>query len=90
MRGSVVIKNVSEETYLVEELGGEEIPTGESLDLMDEALPNYYNNWHAANYLVTVENPSKLWADIQAGKIELVSSTEPERLELPELPGMGP
>jgi len=85
MVGSVLIKNISEETYSVEELGGAEIPAGESLDLMDEALPNYYNNWWAANYLVTVENPSQLWSDIQAGKIELMSSTEPERLEIPEI-----
>jgi hypothetical protein len=84
---SVVIKNISDEPYSIEELGGVSLPSGENLDLMDGALPSFYNNWWAANYLVTVENPSKLWADIQAGKIELVSSTEPER---PELPGMGP
>jgi hypothetical protein len=84
---SVVIKNISDEPYSVEELGGISLSSGESLDLMDDGLPSFYDNWWAANYLVTVENQSKLWADIQAGKIELVSSTEPERVEMP---GIGP
>lgn len=86
MRGSVIIKNLSAEPYIIEELGGtSSLPSGESLDLMGDTIPSYYDNWNAANYLVTVENPSKLWADIQAGKIELVSSTKSEH---PELPGM--
>jgi len=85
IEGSVVIKNISDESYEIEELGGVSLPSGESLDLMNENMSPHYDNWSAANYLVTVENQSKLWADIQAGKIELVSSTEPERLEMPEI-----
>lgn len=74
---SVVIKNISGGDYAIVELGSTIIADVATLDLMDEELPAFYDNWNMVNSLVTEANSSQLWADIQVGKIELVSSTPP-------------
>lgn len=69
---NVVIRNVSGGDYAVAELGGVIIADDATLDLMD-----HYDNWDAARALVMTANPSQLWADIQAGDVEVVSTAAP-------------
>jgi hypothetical protein len=75
MGASVVIKNVSGGEYTILELGGIIIANNATIDLMDDGLAIFYDNWTIASELVTKPNPSQLWTDIQAGDIEVVSST---------------
>ena len=81
---SVLLKNVSGGDYTVEELGGIIIADDATIDLMDEGLAAFYDNWDVAYGLVTNTNASKLWTDIQAGDIEVVSTTRPQLQGGPE------
>lgn len=77
---SVIVKNMSGVDYDVAELGGVVLGDGQSIDLMDDNLVTYYDSWAAANGLVAKANSSQLWADIAAGKIEVVESKPPNFL----------
>lgn len=77
LRGKVRIKNVSGADYFIEELGDHQIADQEELDIMDPTLPSYYNDWEAANRLVTALTGAKLYQDIQAGDIEVVLNQPP-------------
>lgn len=72
--GSVIIKNVSGADYWVEELTGFVLANGAEVDLMSRELPFYYLDWESANRLVTDCPTAKLFRDIQAGKIQVVSN----------------
>ena len=73
--GSVVIQNNTNETYFVEELGDYELLTGDTVDLLDDELPNYYRDWDSANRLVSSLPTAKLYQDIQSGDIEVMANT---------------
>jgi len=75
-RGKVTVKNVSGSDYVVEELGGHVVADQGTVDLMDETLPTHYDDWEAANRVVT-EGASKLYQDILLGEVELVESVSP-------------
>jgi hypothetical protein len=72
-RGSVIIKNKTVNPYIIEELWGYSLPSGESVDLCDENLAHYYSDFDAANRLVSELETAKLYQDIQDEKIEVVS-----------------
>ena len=74
---SVLLKNTSGGDYAVAELGGTVVADDATIDLMDDELDVFYDNYNMAKDLVTRENQSQLWADIQAGDIEVVSTTPP-------------
>jgi hypothetical protein len=76
---SVILRNVSKDDYVVAELGGVLVAKNDTIDLMDDTLPAFYDNWEAANALVAYENSSQLWSDIQAGLLEVVEVKKPKK-----------
>jgi len=70
-KGSVKIKNVSGVPYTVEEVD-QIVADQAELELMD-----YYDDWKAANRLVTQTTTAKLYADIQAGDVTVVANLPP-------------
>lgn len=72
IRGSVVIKNVSEEVYLIEELNDYSLDPDETIDLMNQEVVYSYSDWEAANRLVTNLPTAKLYQDIQSGDISVI------------------
>lgn len=76
-QGAVVIKNVSQTSYEVAEIGGHVLAPQSQVDLLDTNLPEFYDDWQAAKDLVTEENTSQLYQDIEAGTIEVVELREP-------------
>lgn len=82
---SVLLKNSSDNEYAVAELGDIIVIPDATIDLMDEALPVFYDNYNAASGLVTVANQSQLWTDIQEGTIEVVELVPPKQ-DITEVP----
>jgi len=76
-RGSVIIKNESGSTYNVVELGGLELANGAQLDLMDSGLASYYDDYEAANTLVTTLATAKLRQDILTEDIVVIFNSPP-------------
>jgi hypothetical protein len=77
MSGSVTIKNISGSNYAVAELGGLIIADDATIDLMDDSLAAFYNNYDMVEALVTTPNNSQLWTDIQAGNIKVIATVPP-------------
>ncbi len=72
MREILKVRNVSGASYTVEETGTI-LGDGEELDLM-----TVYDNWDAANTLVSSLPTAKLYQGIQAGDIMIVESVAPD------------
>lgn len=77
MRGILKIKNVSGGTYNVVELGGHELADDEEVDLCDDQLDTFYQDWDAAKRLTEEMTTAQLYQDIQGGDIEVVLSRPP-------------
>lgn len=75
--GVVKIRNVSGSPYTIEELNGHVLAHNASVNLCDPEVPNYYQDWEAANRLVSELTTAKLYQDIQAGKLTVVLSRPP-------------
>jgi len=75
--GTVRIKNVSGEDYAVAELGGLVVAPQAEIDLLDDTLPVFYDDWEVARRLVTEPNEAQLYQDILLGEIEVVELREP-------------
>ena len=73
----VKIKNISGGDYSVGEIGGHLLADAEEVDLMNDALPVFYDDYATAVNLVTVVNGSKLYQDIQSGKVSVVGFASP-------------
>jgi hypothetical protein len=76
-RGRVVVKNVSGEDYTIEEID-HLLADQEQVDLLDLDLSSHYQDWEAANRLVTGLETAKLYQDIQSGDVEIVENTPPQ------------
>lgn len=70
--GSLVIQNVTDDPYPVEELMGYVLAPGAQVDLLSTELDFFYRDWVAAYRLVTSCRTAKLYQDIQAGKIKVL------------------
>jgi hypothetical protein len=66
---SIKIKNATNTPYLVVEIGGVIIQPGAEIDIMDEDIDGHYEDYEAANRLVTCLETAKLRKDIVAGDI---------------------
>jgi len=73
--GSVIIKNVSGDAYMIEELFGYALADGEEIDLLNAETDHFYRDWESANRLVTDLPTAKLYQDIQEGLIEVVTNS---------------
>lgn len=76
--GSVVIRNESAAAYMVAEMPGVSIPPGETIDLMDDGLAAFYDNYEAACRCACDCPDAKMCQDIQGGTLSIVEMSPPQ------------